>query len=587
MERYQVTVHTGGEVRVLAAAAGENLLGVLRRGGAAPAAPCGGKGTCGKCRVRVMAQGGGALPVTAQDRARLTGEELAQGQRLACCAVVAQDLTVYLPEGGSAKILTEGVGPVTCDALTRRNFILPQACLEDPRGDDQRLADALGCARPNLTLDQLRGLPALCGEPAQALLAGERVLALGRRTPCLGVAVDIGTTTVVGYLMDLISGETLGVYSALNAQRSFGADVISRCQADQEQPGELTRAIRGQLAHMIEDFAARLGARAESIYRVALAGNTVMMHLLADLPVDRIARSPFTPVYTRALTLPAAQLGLAVNPLGEALLLPCVAGYVGADTVAAMVACGMDRAEELSLLLDIGTNGEIALGDRNGVQVCAAAAGPAFEGAHIRHGMGGVAGAISKVRLADGQLHVDTIGGAPAKGICGSGLVDAIAALRALGVIDEMGSLDFEGHESLCTEVDGREAVRLTGEIALTGRDIREVQLAKGAIAAGIHTLLRKRGAQVTDIQRVYLAGGFGNYIDADHACDIGLIPPALKGRIQPIGNAAGQGARMALCGREALERAAQAAARAAYVELSTEREFQDLFVEEMLFPEA
>ena len=586
MEGYQVMVHIGGRVRAVDARGGETLLEALRRGGAAPAAPCGGKGTCGKCRVRVAASDGRALPVTEADRRNLSQAELDQGHRLACGVVISQHLIVYLDEGGSAKILTEGIGPVVCDAFSREELVLPEASLEDPRGDDQRLAGALGRAKVDLSVAQLRSLPALCGQRAQALLAGDRLLALARETPCLGVAVDIGTTTVVGYLMDLISGQTLGVYSALNAQRSFGADVISRCQADQERPGELTRAIREQLGCMLADFSARLGADRGRIYRVALAGNTVMMHLLAGLPVDRIARSPFTPVYTRVLTLPAEQLGLDINPLGEAVLLPCVAGYVGADTVAAMVACDMDRAEQLSLLLDIGTNGEIALGDRDGAQVCAAAAGPAFEGAHIRYGMGGVAGAISRVRLADGRLICDTIDSAPPKGICGSGLVDAIAALRALGVIDEMGSLNFDGHEQLCAEVDGREAVRLTDEIALTGRDIREVQLAKGAISAGIHTLLKKRGAQVTDIRRVYLAGGFGNYIDADHACDIGLIPPALKGRIVPVGNAAGQGARMALCGREAAARASQAAARAAYVELSTERDFQNLFVEEMLFPE-
>jgi len=323
---------------------------------------------------------------------------------------------------------------------------------------------------------------------------------------------------------------------------------------------------------------------------MTLVGNTIMMHLFAGLTTQYITVLPFTPVYTKGFSLKAGQAGLAIHPEASVELLPCVAGYVGADTVAAVLASDLHEREELCLLVDIGTNGEIVLGNREGILCCSAAAGPAFEGAHIRHGMGGVAGAISHVRLEHGQVYCETIGNVPAVGICGSGLVDAIAQLLTCGAMDMMGAFDEESAPEWAerfTEVDGKTALRLTdGEppIVLCQKDLREVQLAKGAIAAGIEVLLAERGVAVEDVKHLYLAGGFGNFIDHDSACAIGLLPMGLRNVIHSIGNAAGAGAKMALMDEGLLYKAQEVAHKMRYIELSSRADFQNYFVEKMLF---
>jgi len=322
---------------------------------------------------------------------------------------------------------------------------------------------------------------------------------------------------------------------------------------------------------------------------MTVAGNTIMLHLFAGISPRNIAVSPFIPALTGMLTAPAAAFGLPLR-YAAVTLLSSVAGYVGADTIAAVMASGMDEASGVSLLADIGTNGEIALGGPGGLLCCSTAAGPAFEGAHIHCGMGGVPGAINRVRITENGVFFDTIGGEAPRGICGSGIVDIVAGLLNTGVMDAMGRLDPDAAPAvlspLVREFESKPAFYLTDDICFTQKDAREVQLAKGAIAAGIEVLMRERGVGYDDIGALYLAGGFGSYIDFDSACAIGLLPPALRPRIQAIGNGAGAGAKMALLSGAHMRRAERIRGLMRYIELSTSAAFNDSFIENMLFGE-
>jgi uncharacterized 2Fe-2S/4Fe-4S cluster protein (DUF4445 family) len=362
----------------------------------------------------------------------------------------------------------------------------------------------------------------------------------------------------------------------------------------------LSGLVRDEINNMLRTFQQRWGIAPDRIYHMTVVGNTIMMHLFAGLPVKNIAVSPFIPVIARRLELEPWQVGLNMCPSGRVTILPMVAGYVGADTIAAILASGMAERDELALLIDIGTNGEIALGNREGIITCSTAAGPAFEGAHIRYGMGGVKGAISKVRIAEDRIEYDTIGGEPARGICGSGIVDAMAQMLKAGIVDATGRMKNAeeaktelpaGLASRVKELDGKPALLIASreegaldDIYICQKDVREVQLAKAAIASGIHILMREMGVRHEDIQKVYLAGGFGNYIDYDHAADIGLIPSELRSKIVAIGNAAGAGAKMALLSKEYMEMAEFIRHRTSYVELSSRLDFQSVFVDFLSF---
>jgi uncharacterized 2Fe-2S/4Fe-4S cluster protein (DUF4445 family) len=436
------------------------------------------------------------------------------------------------------------------------------------------------------TRGALRELPGALrreGLETAAVLKEDRLLGLNPEG-LFGMAVDIGTTTLACYLMDLRTGAELAVASSLNPQKAYGDDVITRCDfARSGGLDELQRAVAGEIDGLAGRLCGQAGVRREDIYHAAFAGNTVMMHLFAGIPPENIALSPFIPAFTGAQEFDARELGLNLSPSAVATLLPCVAGYIGADTVAGMVAAGMREDSEPAMLIDIGTNGEIALSAKHGLYACSTAAGPAFEGAHIRCGMGGVAGAINMVEVKNG-IRFTTIGAAPARGICGSGLLDLVAGLLECGAIDDTGRLDPDAAPPW-VEFDGDGVVvdREAG-IVLTGRDVREMQLAKGAIAAGVEVLVNEAGIRVRDIRHVYLAGGFGSYMDRRSACRIGLIPKELEYRTAAIGNSSGAGAKAVLLSSEAMAEAERLAKAVKYIELSARKDFQDAFMDKMMF---
>ena len=549
-------------------------------------APCGGCGRCGKCRVTVEPAG---EPTPTEIRL-LSREDIASGVRLACVTKPTEGMAVRFNSMNSAlaQIATEGrsVHYAFSPRLKLLRAELPAPTLQDQAGDIERLARALGYEKLEASPAVLRKLPNTLRNGAwkvSAAVAGDRILGVNPAA-VLGLAVDIGTTTLAGYLVDLETGKELAVASALNPQKAFGDDVISR--ADRARAGDLER-LQHAVAAEIDTLALRLCKLAEKektdIYHAVFAGNTVMTHLFAGVSPEHIAESPFIPAFTGAVDVPARTLGLAVNPEAVATLLPCVAGYVGADIVAGMLAAGMREDAEPTLLIDIGTNGEIALAAGGRLHACSTAAGPAFEGAHISCGMGGVEGAVNWAVL-DGRLHFGTIGNAKPAGICGSGLIDLVAGLLDCGAIDDTGRLDGDAAPGWLPVKDGKVVLDEETDIHLTGRDIREVQLAKGAIAAGVEVLAREAGVALSDIERVYLAGGFGSYMDKRSAARIGLIPPELMDRTAAIGNSSGAGAKAALLSGEAMAEAERLARAVQYVELSARPDFQDLFMDKMMF---
>ncbi|MBQ8075793.1 MAG: DUF4445 domain-containing protein [Oscillospiraceae bacterium] len=392
----------------------------------------------------------------------------------------------------------------------------------------------------------------------------------------LGAAVDLGTTSIAVSVFDLFTGEKLGTRGEWNEQRTYGADVITRISytmAQKDGLERLSRIVRQQIRRMAESICREHNRSWAEIRRIFLAGNTTMQHLFAGLPPASIAAAPFTPVsyFTESGT----------NELDgkQVVLSPCVSGYLGGDITAGLAATGLDFADGNHLFLDVGTNGEMALGGKNGFVTCAVACGPAFEGAGISCGMPAAPGAINRFSLSGEELSYEIIGGGEAKGICGSGLLDLAACLISLGYITEYGQLLADAEEW-----DEESVFPITDTVALTGRDVRQLQLAKAAVAAGIRVLLKESGLTCEEIEAVHLSGGFGSRLDPKSAVAIGMLPKELLGKIRPSGNTSLAGAETALLTGEE-KRLLKIQGMCRYLELSSSEAFRNAFVEEMLFP--
>ena len=407
-----------------------------------------------------------------------------------------------------------------------------------------------------------------------------------------GAAFDIGTTSVVCYLLDLKDGTLIGRASMLNPQSQFGADVISRCEYAMAHGVEtLSSVIRSALNELIQTTCGKHGIRPEQIRLVTVVGNTCMHHLFLNIDPRPLTVVPYEAAVKDEIEMPASEADLHVHPEGVLQILPNIAGFVGADTVGCVLASSFDSLGELSLMIDIGTNGEMVMGNKDRMIACSTAAGPAFEGAKIECGMRGTEGAIDHVRLENGKLICHIIGDDrevdDAIGICGSGLMDAVAAALDGEIIDESGRIDTDCECVFLQPESGQPAIRLTETVYLSQKDIREVQLAKGAVAAGIELLAETLGIQIHDLRRVMIAGAFGNYMDPHSACRIGMIPAELEDRIEMIGNAAGEGSIIATLNYEEFLHAQQVRETTEFLELASSPDFQDTFVDHLLFDEA
>lgn len=601
---YIVKVYSNGKVEEKKVEKGTNLLKFLTRNSYEISAPCGGQGTCGKCKVTVN----GLETKASKKESKLLGEkQLSAGVRLACYTTVESDLEVYLGHGNvQASIVTEGKRrPAKFRPMVHKKLVtLAAPDLKDQSSDYERILKSVKDAPVSCNLHLLQSLPAAVREQNYTVTLvyfGEELIGVepGDTTGILyGLAVDVGTTTLAAYLVDLLTGEVMEVYSCLNPQKKHGADVISRIhyagESEQKQE-EMHELLQSAINEIIDHFTAVKGIDRKDIYHTLWVGNTTMMHFLMNLPARHIAAAPFIPVTTLLHHWKAGELGIKINPKGYATLVPSVSAYIGADTIAAVIAGGIDEEEGICLLVDIGTNGEIVLGNKKGLYSCSVAAGPAFEGAHIRNGVGGIRGAIDTISLEKGLAYT-TIGDEKAVGICGSGIVDGIAAMLDRGIIDSTGRiLDADEMDAGTASEYGKRVIELEGitsflieesdscsagmDILITQKDIRELQNAKAAIAAGIKLLIKEAGIQWRDITKVYLAGGFGSYLKIESAVKIGLLPRELRGRIESIGNAAGSGAVTLLTSSKMLKKANKVKESVKNIELSANKEFIDEYI--------
>jgi len=583
-------------------------------------ATCGGRGRCTSCRVKFVT--GTVPPPTIMDEIQLGDDQVREGYRLSCQCVPSEAVTVQVApplEERAFQILgagpgVVGMGRVTLDSGIRKQVVKVGLPREEHHqtSDLEQLAAALGVTPADVGLAVLQGLPgALRDDPAGvtvttfAAAGGERVLAVERGDTAgmkFGLAVDIGTTSVVSTLIELESGEQLGSVSSLNPQAVFGGDLMSRIAFAQFHPGNLRKLhtrIVGLLNQHIEEICRQSGVLAKWIYKVVVVGNTCMHHLLLGIDPSYVGLAPYAPVMRHPLVLPARELFLKVAPEARVCLLPLVAGFVGADAVAVALATRIYESAEIRIAVDIGTNGEVLLGSRDRLWACSAPAGPALEGAQIRHGMRGALGAIDRVTVDD-DLHVHTIGEADALGICGSGLIDLVAGLLDAGVIDWTGLIQVESRATLPPKLAERVVMRgeerqvivlrpgeagARAEIVLSQDDVRQVQLAKGAIASGVVMLQHVAGVPDARVAELMLAGGFGNYVSIASALRIGLIPPLPVERIRYVGNAASLGAQLCLVSETERRRAESVAARIEHVSLAAHPDFERIFVEAMNFP--
>lgn len=406
-------------------------------------------------------------------------------------------------------------------------------------------------------------------------------------------AFDLGTTSIVCYLLDGETGEQLASAGMQNPQSAYGADVITRANhvLTSETPDALRTCVVSALNALIERTTKTAGRTTEQVTLVTLVGNTVMHHILLDLPLAQLVRAPYMPDSAEKRAFPAAALGLQAHPFAMILIAPLIGGFVGADTVACLSASSFEQRRQPTLLLDIGTNGELVCTDGSRRVCCSTAAGPAFEGANLSCGMRAESGAVDHVRLENNAFHVSTIGSTPARGICGSGLIDLIALLVREGTIDETGRFctDSPLSDRLILSEDGSTAFLVAqgeGRVLLSQKDVRELQLGKAAIRAGVSVLLDALALTEAQIERVLLAGAFGSHLSPDALCDIGLLPEAFRGKVESIGNAAGEGAKLYARNFALFEQSERIALESEYIELTRSTSFSSYYIDAMSFPE-
>ncbi len=582
---------------------GEQLLEVLNRANISIESTCGGRGSCTNCRIVVKK---GTAPIGEIEREQLSQEELDSGMRLACQLEVVDDLDIEIPSEyfrHEQVILEDSLSDLDIDPVIEvRRVVIKDPSLEHQISDFERLIDALGRARPmNIGLSLLRDLPHILRSNSEVWVVskdGEVLdLSAGASHDIYGVAVDIGTTTVVGYLLNLENGAHLSVRSMMNPQIKYGDDVISRITMSMEKEGGtsiLQESIVECIDTLVGDLCSSAGISKERIYEVGIVGNTAMHHFLFGLDTRHLALCPYVPVSCSSLEFKASELGINVNKEGYVSSLPNIAGFVGADHVAALLACELEDLEAPSLVIDIGTNGEISLITEDGIISTSTAAGPAFEGANLKYGMRATEGVIESVTISDDfEVQCGTIGDAPPIGLCGSGVVDAISEMLGSGVIDYSGRIRKEIGSSRVRMVDGELEYVLAEEgesgsdklISITQNDIEQIQYAKAALYVGSSTLMNRRNVRPEQLKNIFLAGAFGNYISPVNALNIGIFPEVSLGRIRGVGNAAGTGCKMAVLNGGKRKRADEMVERIEYLELAAQEDFEDEFYKAMFIP--
>lgn len=579
---------------------GETLLEALQRSGIALENVCGGKGICGKCTVKVLS-GELSKPTRAEiGWQKVLGEEY----RLACQVKILSDVVIEIPYASvkrRAKILTEtasrkfGIEPAVKVKLLNLN----SPTLEDNCADLERLLDAIGAGSfdPKILGYVSEALRKLNFQVLAVVFDGELVDVVSPDDRAFGAAFDVGTTTVVGYLYDLSSGELLSVKAMYNKQISYGEDVISRIEfasSSQEKLAEMQKAVIDTLNELLEEMAREAQVDVERIYDVVCSGNSIMIGLLLGNSCAYAAKAPYTPPFTSPVKVKCRELGLKASATGYLRTLPLVSAYIGGDVVADILVSELHRYEEPVALIDLGTNGEVVVNSGEEMVAASCAAGPALEGYGIRDGMRGVEGAIESVTIAeDGEtVYYRTIGNVPPRGICGSGIIDALAWMRLRGIIDESGRMR-DGVSSRLTRENGQlmfiiaeEEETSTGrKIAISQKDVRKIQLAKAAVLAAFLTLMRTLNLKISGLRKLFVAGAFGNYIDPFSAKVLGLLPDIPSDRIVQIGNGSGAGASALLLSKKLWKEAEEIARKIRVVELNLVPSFRKEFIDATFIP--
>ncbi len=606
-QQFKVTFQPSG--RSVFVLHGTRMLEAAARAGLTIETPCGGAGVCGKCRVQITE---GACEPTPAEQGVLTDAELADDWRLACQSCICSPTMAAIPASSiyasQTKIVTHAYDEAEADIepSIRKIYVeLTAPTLADPASDLSRLEEKVGPFKTDLkTVRRFNRRLRSEGYKGTAVLSDHCLIDFEKGDTTgqsYGVAMDIGTTTLAAVLLDLSSGEEVALASRMNPQVSFGDDVLSRiahASDSAENLEELRDAIITATAEMIEELCREAGVSRENIYEITFAGNTAMEHLLCGFDVVQLGRVPFAPIHERGLLLSAGELGVAIHRNATAYVFPIIGGFVGGDAVAGMLATNLDESDGPVLMIDIGTNGEIVLSAGGELFAASTAAGPAFEGARISCGMRATRGAIEKV-VFNGDVELSVIGDVEPIGLCGSALVDAAAGLLDSGLVTPEGRM--LPPEELPSDLNGSLAARVRSRdgqvefvladaaktpVAITQRDIRELQLATGAIRAGINILLKRANLTAGDLERVLIAGGFGSFIRRNHAQRIGLLPGEVEHkRLRYVGNTALSGARWALLSTRARKRAEKLAKRVKHVQLSEDATFQTEFSEAMIFP--
>lgn len=572
---------------------------------------CGGLGSCGECRVIVKE---GIKPPAIEEEALLKKEELDEGVRLSCKTAISDNIVCFIPEDSQSfdyRIMTEGRrGTFPLNPGIKKVFIkVPEPELNENYFDFDKLLYTLrgaGYEISDYDFNTIRNIPHILRDNNFRLTCvteGTRLLSAepGDTTGVLyGVALDIGTTTLAARLLNLNTGGVCAVSSALNPQQAYGADVISRINYiinNSKGLQILHDLIIARINAMIEELCTETGIENSSIYKITVAGNTIMRHIAMNVYPGNIAFSPYVPVIQRSVSLKSKELGININSSGTLYFLPDLGSYVGSDITGVLTVLDLEKKDDISLVVDIGTNGEIVLGSKKRILCCASPAGPAWEGAGIEYGMRAARGAIERARISNGELKLAVIGNVSPRGICGSGLHDLIIEFIRAGLIDKSGRIPDAGElpESVSRELrsrivpagNGTNNISVSGsEVLLTQKDVREVQLAKAAIAAGIAILIKELDVEEKDIKEVYVAGAFGNHLKGEDAIETGLLPNINAGAIRFIGNAALAGAEAVLLSEEARQKAEGISQTVEYIGISGREDFQDIFVSSMFFPE-
>lgn len=605
----KITIHPSGQT--IQCDPGKNLLEILLEEKIFVDNPCSGKGICGKCRVKILSED--FLTVHPTEAELLDSEERAAGIRLACLTEPRDDMTIeLLQKERRHEVLTDGYVPdltFDCDII-KQVIQIKKPGLDGQMSYEEQIRGQLQLDREEqIGLDVLADVRPQPGVMTAVLHKRHSKMHLiqleegDTSDTSYGVAVDIGTTTVVCALIDLHTGKELANASMINAQKHFGLDVLTRITYELEHPKDgriqLQRAIVGSINDMIQETCTQAGVSGEHIYEITVGANCTMMHMLLGIDAAPIGKAPYAPIFVGARDFPAHKIGLQAAKGTRLYCLPSVSAYIGADIVAGTYVCGLQKTRETILFIDIGTNGEIVLSVNGRLLSCSCAAGPALEGMNIRCGMRAAQGAVEDVHITEEGIKVDVIGGGRPAGICGSGILAAVRELLRAGLVRPTGTfikkeqLDPDDYRFSMIRLDGtkREAVLAEetddgpGPLLITQQDVRQVQLAKGAILSGFTALLNKAGLTMDHLDKVMVAGQFGAHLPADSLTGTGILPKGVDEKIVYVGNSSKTGAYMALMSAQVKREMEELAGQMEYMELGATEGYERLFSDCMIFP--